>query len=164
MKKDFSLIHFLLAAAVMALGLYAAATGAPTEMSQQAIADQIIANEKAATVAWQHKDKAFWADHLANDSTAFFAESPYLEVDPKTNFLPKFDQMAEMMKIMDTTMYNPRVQVYGDTAVLTYNSSVSATMGGQPINYTAKVSSVYIKQGNTWRVVHAHETVNPQAK
>jgi ketosteroid isomerase-like protein len=61
-------------------------------------------------------------------------------------------------------MYNPRVQVYGDTAVLTYNSSISASFGGQPINYTAKVTSVYVKQGNTWRVVHAHESMNPGTK
>ncbi len=164
MKKDFSLIHFLLAAAVMALGLYAAATGAPAEMSQQAIADQIIANEKAATVAWQHKDKAFWADHLSNDATAFFGQSPYLEVDPKTNFIPKFDQMVDMMKVIDAEMYNPRVQVYGDVAILTYNESAMVNLGGRVMSYTGKVTSVYNKQGNTWRVVHTHESMNPGAQ
>ena len=164
MKKDFSLIHFLLAAAVMGLGLYAAATVAAAEPSQQAIADQIIANEKAATVAWQHKDKAFWADHLASDATAFFAQNPYLEVDPKTNFLPKFERYAEMMKIVDTEMYNPHVQVYGDVAILTYNESTMSDMGGRVINYTGKVTSVYHKEGNTWRVVHTHGSMNPGAQ
>jgi ketosteroid isomerase-like protein len=56
------------------------------------------------------------------------------------------------------------VQVYGDTAVLTYNSSVSATFAGQPLNYTGKMTAVYVKQGNTWRVVHSHESMNPAAK
>jgi ketosteroid isomerase-like protein len=80
------------------------------------------------------------------------------------NFFPKFEKYAEMFKINDFQMHNPRVQVYGDTAILTYNSSVSVSMGGQPINYTAKVTSVYVKQGNSWRVVHAHESMNPGAK
>jgi hypothetical protein len=29
------------------------------------------------------------------------------------------------------------------------------------MNYTAKMTSVYVKQGNTWRVVHGHESMNP---
>jgi ketosteroid isomerase-like protein len=163
MRKDFSLIHFLLIAAVICLGLFAANTTS-AEMSQQSIANQIIAREKASVEAWRRKDKAFYADFLADDATFFDSQSPYLETDPKENFLPKFEQYAEMFKINDFQMFNPRVQIYGDTAVLTYNSSASVSFGGQPINYTAKVTTVYVKQGNTWRVVHTHETMNPGAK
>jgi len=131
---------------------------------QQAIANQIIAREKASVEAWQRKDKAFWADYLSEDATFFGPESPYLETDPKTNFLPKFEQYAEQMKIQDAQMFNPRVQVYGDSAVLTYNRAVAANFGGQQMNYTGKVTSIYVKQGGTWRVVHVHESMNPGAK
>ena len=131
---------------------------------QQAIANQIIAREKASVGAWQRKDKAFWADFLAEDATFFDSQSPYLETDPKENFLPKFEQYVEIFKINDFQMFNPRVQIYGDTAVLTYNSSESVSFGGQPLSYTAKVTSIYVKQGNTWRVVHSHETMNPGPK
>ncbi|HEX8843872.1 MAG TPA: nuclear transport factor 2 family protein [Pyrinomonadaceae bacterium] len=161
MKKYLSFIAVLL---LMAGGLFYATKGTTAEPNPQAIAAQIIAREKASFEAWQKKDKAFFADFLADDATFFSFESPYLQTDPKINFLPKFDQYAEMFKMNDFQMYNPRVQVYGDTAVLTYNSSVSASFGGQTINYTAKVTSVYVKQGNSWRVVHAHETMNPGAK
>lgn len=161
MKKQFSLIVVLF---VLASGLFYATHGTSAEPNPQAIAAQIIAREKASFEAWQHKDKAFFTDFLADDATFFSFESPYLETDPKVNFIPKFEQYAEMFKFNDYQMYNPRVQVYGDTAVLTYNSSISASFAGQPINYTAKVTSVYVKQGNTWRVVHAHETMNPGAK
>lgn len=153
----------LLIATVSALALFVG-TGRAVAETPQAVADQIIAREKASFDAWQRKDKAFFENFLAEDSTYFSFESPYLETDPKTNFFPKFEKYAEMYKINDFQMYNPRVQVYGDTAVLTYNSAVSVTFGGQPINYTAKVTSVYVKQGNTWRVVHAHESMNPSAK
>ncbi|HEX8772260.1 MAG TPA: nuclear transport factor 2 family protein [Pyrinomonadaceae bacterium] len=162
MKKHVSLILLLLVALGMVAGLHAATKATATE--QQTIASQIIAREKASVEAWQRKDKAFYADFLSDDATYFSPMSPYLDVEPKTNFLPKFEQYAEIFKFNDVQMYNPRVQVYGDTAILTYNSSVSGTMGGQPINYTGKMTTVYVKQGNIWRVVHGHESMNPAAK
>jgi ketosteroid isomerase-like protein len=162
MKRQ--LLSLIVVLVVLASGLFFITKGTSVESSQQAIAASIIAREKGSFEAWQRKDKAFFADFLAEDATFFSFESPYLETEPKVNFLPKFDQYAEMMKFNDFQMYNPRVQVYGDTAVLTYNSSVNASFAGQPINYTAKVTSVYVKQGNTWRVVHGHETMNAAMK
>ena len=162
MKKQ--LLSLLAVLVVLATGLFYITNGTSAEPNQQAIAAAIIAREKSSFEAWQRKDKAFFAYFMADDSTMFSWMSPYIETDPKVNFLPKFDQYVEMMKINDYSMYNPRVQVYGDTAVLTYNSSVSASFSGQPVNYTAKVSNVYVKQGNTWRVVHSHESINPGAK
>ena len=162
MKKQ--LLSLIVVLVVLASGLFYITKGTSVEPNQQAVAAAIIAREKSSFEAWQRKDKAFFADFMADDATMFGWMSPYLETDPKVNCLPKFDQYVEMMKINDFSMYNPRVQVYGDTAVLTYNSAVSASFGGQPVNYTAKVSNVYVKQGNTWRVVHSHESMNPAAK
>lgn len=125
---------------------------------------QIIALEKASVEAWQKKDKAFYADYLADDATYFGPRSPYLDVDPKVNFLPKFEQYVAMFKYLDFEMYNPRVQVYGDVAILTYNESVTAEVNGKPMSYTGKVTSIYAKQGGTWRTVHGHESVNAGAQ
>lgn len=162
MKRKLSLLMILLAVSVCTLAVFAG--GSRAAESTEAISAQVIAREKASFDAWQRKDKAFFENYLADDSTFFSPEGPYLQTEPKVNFLPKFEKYAEMFKINDFQMYNPRVQVYGDTAILTYNSAVSVSMGGQPISYTAKVTSVYVKQGNAWRVVHAHESINPSAK
>ena len=162
MNKRFSLI--LLFLVVSGLGLIAVNKTFAGPSEQQTIAAQIIAREKSSVEAWKRKDKAFFADFLAEDATYFSPMSPYLDSEPMANFLPKFEQYAEMFKYTDVQMYNPRVQVYGDVAVLTYNSSVSGSMAGQPINYTGKMTVVYAKQGNTWRVVHGHESMNPAAK
>jgi ketosteroid isomerase-like protein len=162
MKKH--LLSLIVVLVVLASGLFYITKGTSAESNQQAVAAAIIAREKGSFEAWQRKDKAFFADFISDDATMFSWMSPYLEIEPKVNFLPKFEQYAEMIKFNDFGMYNPRVQVYGDTAVLTYNSSISASFGGQPVNYTAKVTSVYVKQGNTWRVVHSHESMNPAAK
>ncbi|HKR01748.1 MAG TPA: nuclear transport factor 2 family protein [Pyrinomonadaceae bacterium] len=162
MKKQLlSLIVVLLA---LAGGLFFSAKGTSAESQPQNIAAAIIAREKASVEAWQRKDKAFFADYMADDATYFSSMNPYLETDPKVNFLPKFEQYVELFKFNDFQMYNPRVQVYGDTAILTYNTSATVSMGGQPMSYTAKATTVYVKQGNTWRVVHSHETMNPTPK
>jgi len=160
MRQRFSLILLLLVAAGMGLGLMVASKAFAGPSEQQAIAEQIIAREKASVEAWRRKDKAFFADFLTDDSTYFNSFNPYLETDPKTNMLPKFEQIAEMFKMLDFQMYNPRVQVYGDTAILTYNSSATVNMAGRVMHYTGKMTSVYLKQGDTWRVVHGHESIN----
>ena len=109
----------------------------------------IIIREKASVEAWQKKDKAFYMDLYTDDGTYFGPRSPYLETEPKANFLPKLDKYFDEFKILDFQMYNPRVQVYGDdTAILTYNEAVTASFGGKTIDYTGKVTSVYVKQGN----------------
>jgi ketosteroid isomerase-like protein len=164
MKKNLNLIVVILFVVVAGgLGFAAVSSTAPDPQSQ-AIASQVIAREKASVEAWQRKDKTFWADFLTDDATYFGSQNPYLETDPKVNFLPKFEQYAEQFKIIDFQMYNPRVQVYGDVAILAYNNAATVSIGGQVINYTGKVTSVYVKQGNTWRVAHGHESMNPGAK
>jgi uncharacterized protein (TIGR02246 family) len=165
MKIRLSLVLFVLLLFAAAWGVAAitghAATGA--ERNEE-VARAVIAREKASVEAWQRKDKAFFADLLADDATFFGALNPYLETDPKQNFLPKFEQYAEMFKTLDFQMYNPRVQVYGDTAILTYNSASTVNVGGRVMNYTGKVTSVYVRQGGAWRVVHAHESMNAGAQ
>lgn len=137
---------------------------APDAPRNEEVARAIIAREKASVEAWRRKDKAFWADLFSDDATYFGPMNPYLETDPKENFLPKFEKYAEMFKYEDFQMYNPRVQTYGDAAVLTYNTAVTLNMGGRVMNHTGKMTSVYVKQGNTWRLVHGHESINPGAQ
>jgi len=140
------------------LGAWAISSSQPASAQ---VDKTIIAREKAAVEAWQKKDKAFYMDYLADDATFFGPRSPYLETEPKVNFLPKFEIYTDQFKVLDFQMYYPRVQVYGDMAVLTYNEVVTVSFGGKTVEHAGNVTSVYVKQGNTWRVVHGHETVNP---
>jgi uncharacterized protein (TIGR02246 family) len=162
MKIRLSLVLFVLLLFAAAWGV-SVISGFAAPPSDAEVARAVIARERASFDAWQRKDKAFFAGFLADDATYFGAMNPYLETDPKENFLPKFEQMTEMFKMLDFQMYNPRVQVYGDTAVLTYNASSTVSMGGRTMNYTSKMTSVYVRQGGAWRVVHGHESMNPGA-
>ena len=161
MKRYFSFTAVLLIVFAVGWRISVQGTTAGAVAAQQAIAEQVIARERASVEAWRRKDKTFFADLLADDATYFSAYSPYLDADAKRNFLPKFEQHAEQFKYQDFQMHNPRVQIYGDAAVLTYQASVAASVNGQPLNYTAKITAVYVRQGNVWRFAHGHESMNP---
>jgi len=162
MKIRLSLVLFVLALFAVAWGVALVTGHAATDAAQrnEDVARAVIAREKASFDAWQRKDKAFLQDFLAEDATFFGAMNPYLETDPKENFFPKFDKIMEMYKVEDFQMYNPRVQVYGDAAILTYNSSSVVNFAGRMMISTNKVTSVYVRQGGVWRVVHSHESLN----
>ncbi len=164
MKKRLGLLILLLLVAGGEGLRLGAGRGGVADAGTSAVADQIIARERAAFEAWQRKDKAFYADYWADDFTAFLPNSPYLEIDPKTNLLPRFEQLAERWKIVYFRMYNPRVQLYGDVAILTYTEAVEGKYEGQPMSYTGKVTMVYVKQNAVWRGVHYHESANPTAR
>lgn len=54
-------------------------------------------------------------------------------------------------------MQNARVQVYGDTAILTYNfAGIGRATDGKITPNTAKSTRVYVRQGGRWQLVHAN--------
>lgn len=60
-------------------------------------------------------------------------------------------------KTLFADMQNAKVQVYGDTAILTYNfAGVTRNTEGKTSPNTAKSTRVYVKQGGDWKLVHAN--------
>ena len=163
MKNRLSLYALVLLFFAIGYGVSASRGSAAEPESRDEIMRALVAREKAAFDAWRRKDKSFFVSYMADDATFFGPMSPYLDTDPKENFLPKFEELTERFKFLDWQMYNPRVQVYGDTAVLTYNSMATIDFGGRPMHYTSKVTQVYVRQGSAWRVVHSHESINTGA-
>jgi len=59
-------------------------------------------------------------------------------------------------------MLNPKVQVYGDVAILTYNyAGVNQSKDGAIENIKAKSTRVYVKMNGTWKLVHANFGFDP---
>jgi ketosteroid isomerase-like protein len=142
------------------LALLAGVLTTPESAFGQADAE-IISREKGAVQAWQQKNKAYWTDYLAKDATYFGPYSPYRDDNPQETFLPNFEKYVEMYQILDFQMYNPRVQMFGNVAVLTYDEAVTSNMAGTVMNYTGKVTAVFVREGGTWKIVHGHESLNP---
>lgn len=66
---------------------------------------------------------------------------------------------------MAAEMLNPKVQVYGDVAILSYNyAGVSKNKDGEMNPVRAKSTRVYAKQGGSWKLVHANFGSDPLPK
>ena len=92
---------------------------------------------------------------LADDYTEFNGDFPTLLVGKTMS--TRMGEVTPYDKAMYSDMQNGRVQVYGDTAILTYNfAGLRRAADGKVAPSLAKSTRVYVKQGGKWMLVHAN--------
>lgn len=97
---------------------------------------------------------------LADDYTEFSPGAP-IRIDGKA-MNARFYQAAELdgSKPLASDMVNPKVQVYGDTAILTYNFvGMVQSKDGKIAPNNAVSTRVYSLVNGKWMLVHGHFTV-----
>ena len=111
--------------------------------------------------------KEQWAAEMAGAPPAQQLASvadDYTEFNPQYPTLLVGKAMAERMagvpldtKPAFSDMQNPHVQVYGDTAILTYNfAGMTRAADGKITPSLAKSTRVYVKNAGKWWLVHAN--------
>ena len=120
------------------------------------VAAEIMAlarSQWAADIAGQ--PAARMMDTVADDYTEFNGDYPTW-IDGKTMNL-RMAEIPPSTKSLYGDMQNAKVQVYGNTAILTYNyAGISKTMEGKTQPALAKSTRVYVRQGSKWMLVHAN--------
>jgi len=113
--------------------------------------------------------RAQWAAEMQGKSVA---EQTALLADEYTEFNPDYPVRLEG-KALNAAMYeaqnqaggkallgemmNPKVQVYGDVAILSYNYvGVNQDKDGKTSNSAAKSTRVYARINGQWKLVHAN--------
>ena len=92
---------------------------------------------------------------LADDYTEFNGDFPTLLVGKTMS--TRMGEVTPYDKAMYSDMQNGRVQVYGDTAILTYNfAGLRRGADNKVIPSLAKSTRVYVKEGGRWMLVHAN--------
>jgi ketosteroid isomerase-like protein len=92
---------------------------------------------------------------LADDYTEFNGDFPTLLVGKTMS--TRMGEVTPNDKAMYSDMQNARVQVYGDTAILTYNfAGLRRAADGKVAPSLAKSTRVYEKMGGQWKLVHAN--------
>jgi ketosteroid isomerase-like protein len=71
-------------------------------------------------------------------------------------------EFAKVAKIHDWKEIDPRVQIYGNVAVVTYYFEISYEKNGQTINFGGRDMFVFVKEGGRWWAVADHFSPNPQ--
>jgi ketosteroid isomerase-like protein len=107
----------------------------------------------AADIAGQ--PAARMMETVADDYTEFNGDYP-TRIDGKAMAV-RMAEIAPSTKSLYGDMQNPKVQVYGDTAILTYNyAGISRTADGKTQPSIAKSTRVYARSGGRWMLVHAN--------
>lgn len=101
---------------------------------------------------------------MADDYTEFGEDYPMLFSGKP--LMERYGSAPFDAKILYAEMMNPKVQVYGDTAVLTYNYLAHEKGSDGRIKPVLSNSTrVYVRQGKRWLLVHSHfsrSTTPPQ--
>ena len=149
MKKLFGIV----------LGATMIATGAP------ALADDHTSDEQAVMAA----ARAQWAAGVRNaspaeimatvadDYTEFNGSTPALITGKDTAMALTGAYMQDGSQTLYADMENPHVQIYGDTAILSYNYvGVQRDKDGAVTPQNAKSTRVYVRMDGKWMLVHAN--------
>jgi len=131
--------------------------GSSVAQADQTITNEIIALVKSEWAAEQNRNIVEKIKNTADDYTEFNDFAP-TRVDGKTVAARLEEAGWKDSKVyVATEMLNPKVQVYGDTAILTYNfAGFRRNKDGKLDPDNAKVTRVYVKQAGKWMLVHAH--------
>ncbi|MCJ7453354.1 MAG: nuclear transport factor 2 family protein [Steroidobacteraceae bacterium] len=122
------------------------------------VAAEVMAITRAQWAAdMQGKSMSEQTANLADDYTEFNPGFP-VRIDGKAMNASIYEaQNRSGDKTLLGEMVNPKVQVYGDVAILTYNYvGVTQAKDGKTDNSLAKSTRVYAKIGGQWKLVHAN--------
>lgn len=138
----------------LVLALFAFASIA---QAQDSVADRIIAMEKAALDRWGKGDVTGYFEIMANDVT-YFDPNVDKRVDGIAAIRAYIGPFAGKIKIDRYEMVDPRVQVTGDIAVLSFRivNYAKRQDGTETVANRWNTSEVYRRTNGAWKIWHSH--------
>jgi ketosteroid isomerase-like protein len=126
-----------------------------TDNTSEIIKGRIISMEKAALDRWKTGD-TFGFVEIASDDITYF--DPFLEkrVTGIKEFTDHYASFRYSFNFPGYELLNPEVQLYGDTAVLTFNFEGTANDGSKN---RWNATEVYHKFDNNWKLIHSHWSI-----
>lgn len=97
---------------------------------------------------------------LSSDDLSCFEDVCAYRIDGLEFHLALIRQMAAepTLKPARFDMLTPRVQVYGDTGIVTYTRLMTYVDGGKPRWTTCNETRVFVKSTDGWKLVHFHRS------
>lgn len=120
------------------------------------VEDMIIAREKMLLDEWGKGHTMIFPQNSAAEITYF---DPSLE--KRINGIQEFTELLKPIENQFTIekyeMLNPKVQVHGDVAVLSYNLvDYSKNPEGVEQKFFWNTTEVYAKMNSDWKIIHSH--------
>jgi len=115
------------------------------------LANHIIDLETKALERWGNGDPTGFLEITADDISYF---DPFIEsrINEKAGLADLYEPIKGQVKINESRIIDPRVQVYGEIAILTFRFESKGSEGSMLWNTT----EVFRKMNDTWKIVHTH--------
>ena len=126
------------------------------EKRETNVAQKIIAMEKAALDRWGRGDPWGYTEISAEDVT-YFDTSTERRMDGLEALKKYYKTLEGKIHIDRYEMINPKVQIHGNTAVLTFNLIDFVPQEDGSLNKdTWSSTEVYTRIDGEWKIVHTH--------
>ena len=150
---------------LLSLVVVASVVSAAPAFSEDAspeLASEIMDLARAEWTALAAKDVAAAGKNTSDEYSEFNPQMP-TRVEGKSLAMRLAEAQGKASgKQLADEMLNPKVQVYGDTAILSYNYfGLNQNKDGEISAIRAKSTRVYVKQGGKWMLVHANFGADP---
>ena len=124
--------------------------------THQSVAELIIAKEKMLLDEWGKGHTMIFPQNSADEITYF---DPSLE--KRINGIQEFTELLKPIEnkftIEKYEMLNPKVQLHGEVAVLSYNLvDYSKNLKGEEQKFLWNSTEVYAKINDDWKIIHSH--------
>jgi len=118
---------------------------------------EILAIVKAWNDSFTRNDNETYFTYIHDDLTLFIPSSPY-RIDGKQDDKDEFDWSLSKSrtKVHFFQEMQPKIQIYGDTAVVTYHNRGAYGPDGSEQVYYLKETNVLIKENEKWKIIHIH--------
>ena len=125
-----------------------------SKLTQSEIEETILKLEQKALDKWAKGDPVGFSENFAINATYFDDIAAQSRVDGIEEIKKYFKSLEGKIPAHKYELVNPKVQVYGDIAILTlrYNGTSLNNEPGPPW----KTTSVYKLIDDKWKVVHAN--------
>lgn len=125
---------------------------APVATADGASAAQVLLRERQYSAALLHADTKLLASVL---SDSFVDTSATGVLRDKQQLLQIISRQTPPTSISETAR---RIQIYGDTAVVTVKFAVKGTDQGKRYAFTGRATDVWIRRSGAWHCIAAHSS------
>jgi len=131
--------------------------------SQSSAEKDLLEVENRITSDYLAKNLDAFSHGADEDLSGFHASNPY-RMDGRQKIQEALKTFYKYSSPTGLYKLQPRVQVYGDTAIVTYHYvETGEAEGGKLYAYEGKQTDVFVKKQGRWSLVHFHSsrTVKP---
>ena len=120
-------------------------------------AKEILEIVKAWNDSFTRNDIETYFSYIHQDLTLFIPSSPY-RIDGKQDDQDEFEWSLSKSrtKVHFFQEMQPKIQLYGDTAIVTYHNRGAYGPDGSEQVYYFKETNVLIKENDQWKIIHIH--------